>query len=379
MPMAHYLCLSITFLDRFFHGRTRDGRQGEWPPSPLRVFQALVAGARAGANHRWWSDQLTDAFRWLESLEPPIIVAPRSYPCRRLQMPVPNNEADKAFERQKRLTQKPVARHYLTGDPVVHYLWSLPEGWNPQSAIAEILCVQARRLLAVGWGLDFVVGDGRVITASEARTLPGERWSPSQHNHPEGVELSVPMQGTLSDLEAVHRAFLKRLAGARYRPTPRPVVYRVMTYIPRAEIPVRHYAAFELRDRSGRRCSFPQRDVTLVAAMLRHQACEAAKGDDHRFEGGAEVYVAGHAEGAASPPRFSYLPLPSIGGPHADGRIRRVIVAEHRGGDGRHTTWARQRLSGALLLDTEARVRAVLSAVREEDSVLCRYVNRGAI
>ncbi len=40
--MIRYLCISATFLDGRFHGR-RDGGESEWPPSPLRLFQALVA------------------------------------------------------------------------------------------------------------------------------------------------------------------------------------------------------------------------------------------------------------------------------------------------------------------------------------------------
>jgi CRISPR-associated protein Csb2 len=40
--MPSYLCLSAIFLDAEFHGR-RDGGEPEWPPSPLRLFQALVA------------------------------------------------------------------------------------------------------------------------------------------------------------------------------------------------------------------------------------------------------------------------------------------------------------------------------------------------
>ena len=44
--MPSHFCLSVCFLDAAFHGRGDSGKS-EWPPSPHRVFQALVAaGAR---------------------------------------------------------------------------------------------------------------------------------------------------------------------------------------------------------------------------------------------------------------------------------------------------------------------------------------------
>jgi CRISPR-associated protein Csb2 len=39
--MTYYLCISVSFLDSLFHGKA-DGDEPEWPPSPLRIFQALL-------------------------------------------------------------------------------------------------------------------------------------------------------------------------------------------------------------------------------------------------------------------------------------------------------------------------------------------------
>ena len=44
-----YALISVTFLDPVFHGRA-DGEEPEWPPSPLRLFQALLAGAAAASR-----------------------------------------------------------------------------------------------------------------------------------------------------------------------------------------------------------------------------------------------------------------------------------------------------------------------------------------
>src|ERR1700739_2161422 len=42
--MSLYLCLTVRFLDLYFHGRIDDGSP-EWPPSPMRAFQSMIAVA----------------------------------------------------------------------------------------------------------------------------------------------------------------------------------------------------------------------------------------------------------------------------------------------------------------------------------------------
>src|SRR6185312_7609630 len=85
-----YLCATITFLGEEFHGR-RDGGEPEWPPSPLRLFQALVAAAR-------WRDEFDavagPALRWLEGAGSPVIVALEGRPGAPYRLSVPNNAMD---------------------------------------------------------------------------------------------------------------------------------------------------------------------------------------------------------------------------------------------------------------------------------------------
>jgi CRISPR-associated protein Csb2 len=65
--MSMHLILTVRFLDRYFHGRT-DGDAPEWPPSPMRLFQGLVAAAaRLGRGEP--DGRAVAAFRWLEALE----------------------------------------------------------------------------------------------------------------------------------------------------------------------------------------------------------------------------------------------------------------------------------------------------------------------
>lgn len=104
--MSHHLCISVTFLDRLFHGKGDD--EPEWPPSPLRLLQALLAGARTGCRGADWSEIRAETFRWLGKRQPPLIIAPAALRASRHTLFVPNNHGDRKFDRQDRLTGKVV-------------------------------------------------------------------------------------------------------------------------------------------------------------------------------------------------------------------------------------------------------------------------------
>src|SRR5215470_17397111 len=110
--MVRHLCISVTFLDPLFHCK-RDNDVPEWPPSPMRLFQALIAGARAGCHNDEWSEAKAEAFRWLASCQPPLIIAPESRLAHSYSLYVPNNDSDKEPERSERLTTKTVRPQHL--------------------------------------------------------------------------------------------------------------------------------------------------------------------------------------------------------------------------------------------------------------------------
>jgi CRISPR-associated protein Csb2 len=83
--MSRALLLFVRSHDGRYHGRP------EWPPSPARLFQALVAGAAKG-NELDKEDR--DALGWLEQLVPPIIVAPTVRAGNGFRNYVPNNDLD---------------------------------------------------------------------------------------------------------------------------------------------------------------------------------------------------------------------------------------------------------------------------------------------
>ena len=61
MP-SRALLIEVRLLGERYHGA------GDWPPSPFRLFQALVAGAYGGRWRGGTGRRKDAAFRWLEGL-----------------------------------------------------------------------------------------------------------------------------------------------------------------------------------------------------------------------------------------------------------------------------------------------------------------------
>jgi len=360
--VTRYLCISVTLLDPLFHGKGDDDAP-EWPPSPMRLFQALVAGSHAACRNADWSEANAEAYRWLEQRKPPIIIGPFARPAAAYTLFVPNNDADKKFERQERLTEKTVRPHCIVkgGRKALHYVWAIAEDeWVQAQSHVELLCAEARHLTTLGWGVDQAVAQGRVLDSAEVGALAGQRWRPWDAPFAGSPSLRVPERGSLDDLERAYEAFRSRLS-MKLPPNARePRVFGTRVYLPAAELPPRPRVAFEFPEAVALRAE----DVAKVAAMVRSLACRLAKEDEetHAFPGGTEVYVAGHVKQGTdvTPPRFSYLPLPSIGHEHSDGMIRRLLIAEPFGGDGVHARWAAQRLRNAALQDEQGNERGIL-------------------
>ena len=93
--MPTCLCITIRFLQPIYHGRGDQG-EPEWPPTPLRLFQSLVAAAAAFWNERERVEHARAALRWLERQAPPLIVAPLGESSRlKYRLYVPDNVGDK--------------------------------------------------------------------------------------------------------------------------------------------------------------------------------------------------------------------------------------------------------------------------------------------
>ncbi|MBI2527867.1 MAG: type I-U CRISPR-associated protein Cas5/Cas6 [Candidatus Rokubacteria bacterium] len=380
--MSTWLCIEVTLLAARYHGRRRGGEEAEWPPAPHRLFSALLAAAHLGTRTLEWSEAKAQAFRWLEEIDPPEIVAACATPSSPFTLSVPNNDMDviaREWARGKEEKKpselralKTLRPHRLDGDATVCFCWRL-DGSGASRAHAEVLCAEARHLHHLGLGIDLVVGLGRILTQTEKDALPGDVWIPD----PRGDSARAPMRGSFDELVERHRAFLERVSGKRISPPTPPAVVRRVDYGRRAAGEARRAHAFVLATAEGAMASFDAKRCLHVAAWLRHAAHRAAQTLrlDEPF---TNSFVCGHGEDDSTRARrFSYVPLPSIGHPHVDGRIRRVLIVEPLGDTDPCAPTVVRALANGELIDERGAVRALLRPPgRGKDAmeIIRRYV-----
>ena len=185
--MTSYLCITIQFFQPYSHGRDENG-EPEWPPSPLRLMQALVAASAGRWNERTNLNRAIEALRHLESLSPPEIVAAEAVHCRLpYRLYVPDNVTDKVaavWSRRRDASisdyraEKDVRQAHLA-DNSVHYLYRLPDSDFDGRELAVVMRQAARAMTHVGWGIDMIAGDASLLTSAQAGEIPGQRWQPS--------------------------------------------------------------------------------------------------------------------------------------------------------------------------------------------------------
>ncbi|HOM48348.1 MAG TPA: type I-U CRISPR-associated protein Csb2, partial [Candidatus Hydrogenedentes bacterium] len=229
------LCITLHFLDGQFHGQ---GDQGpEWPPSPFRLFQAMLA---ASSRNGYSAD---DTLQWLERLAPPEILAPPIQEARVWRTYVPNNDSDKILDRQDRLAEKVIRPVYILGSDPVCYLWKIMQD---ELDVASKVAQHARLVSALGWGIDLVTVNGEILSPEEADTLintnTGHHWRTVADS---SNRLRCPKPGSLADLRAAYRSFQNRFDGNVYRPARKPVEFLETPY-GRVGAIQRNIAAFKL-------------------------------------------------------------------------------------------------------------------------------------
>lgn len=394
--MPTYLCFSIRFLQPMCHARG-DGNEPEWPPSPLRLFQSLVAAAAARWNEPTELEHAAPALRWLEQQPPPMIVAARGEPATtKYRMYVPNNVGDKvagswfrgeALSLAGNRTEKDVCpAHLRDADSAVHYVWPVSEsGLAPHQAV---LLAAARSITRLGWGVDMVVAHASILSSVEESRLAGERWQPTDESA--STLLRLPAGGTLNALIAKHRSFLNRLNRDSFAPVPPLTTFRVQGYQPTTKPSRRPFIAFSLlqTDASGFRPFDPVRKGMVVAGMLRHasSANHVANALGWSPERVAR-FVLGHGEPAGQShvpvegPRLAYLPLPSIeprdrgqGRTEVVTSIRRTLITVFGGHDrGRLQSLGRVLSGSDLVAEGSSTSVALLARIPDSDKTVARY------
>lgn len=395
--MSAHLCLAFRLLDPAFHGRG-DGSHREWPPSPLRAFQSLVAAA-ARQQKGTLGRSARAALEWLEGQPPPAVISPEGVEGSGYSLSVPNNAMDivaKAWCRGNysnsgdaspatHRTMKAV-RPILLSDGAAMFIWPLPDPLTDEiREHTQALSGIARSVVALGWGMDMAVGHGSILSDTEAEGLKGERWLPVSDARNGG--LRVPVRGTLEDLIRRHQRFLARLGPDGFVPPPALSVYRRIEYCRATDPRRRPVAAFSLlnADASGFRPFDTVSKGLTVAGMTR---CATKRTAERSGWPPAKInaFILGHGESndggkqvAVGPQRFAYFPLPTIEGrgegkARVVGSVRRVMLSCFADGCEEEIGWVRRMLSGQDLVDKSRKQPvALLSLIPATDNVLRCY------
>lgn len=340
--MAGVLLVTVRLHDGRYHGRP------EWPPSPARLFQALVAGAAEGAALR---GEDAAALAWLEGLDPPVIAAPAARDGQGFVTFVPNNDLDAVGGDPARVSEiraaKSVKPRLFDAERPLVYAWRLDQGVEQARAV----CRLADRLHRLGCGVDMAFAAAELADEDEAgarlSAAGGAVYRPRVGGT--GAVLACPMPGSLDSLQRRHAAERTRLhvtippdgapagtGGARrqgqlFAQPPKARFAQVAYDSP----PVR--LLFDLRDAAAGTGFRPwplERAVRLVETVRGDIEGPGAGGAAARLAAAmpqqaaviARVFVGRGAGEADKAGRIRILPLPSIGHPHAEPSIRRLLV-----------------------------------------------------
>ena len=321
--------------------RVHDGRyhgRGDWPPSPARLFQALVAGVGLGGPLK--ADE-REALEWLERQPPPVIAAPPAWQSGRgVLFYMPNNDTDRIegdpSKMAKIRTATKVFRPYFF-DAVIPfvYAWSVAAAPEDQHN-AEVICSLAESVYQLGRGIDMAWGWGEFVDDGELDAVlaayQGRVFRPSERGG--GIVLPAACRNSLASIERRYRAYSERFSYKTegksvkviFRQPPRPRFQPVAYDSPPSR------KLYEIRDPiiEGAFAPWPfERAYGLVVALRDGAAERLKRALPARGSDIDRVLVGRKPDGTNDGPpecRVRIIPLPSIGHIHADRDIRRVLV-----------------------------------------------------
>lgn len=324
------------------HVRLHDGRyhgEGDWPPSPARLFQALVAGVGLGGP---LGDADKKALEWLEKQNAPIIAAPPAWqPRRGVLFYMPNNDSDSIGGDQLKMSKirtatKVFRPYFFDADVLFVYAWTLAATAGDEG-LARAICSLGERLYQLGRGIDMAWAWGEVLDDHQLDELltmhPGRVFRPSAGKKSR-TTLQSPCHGSLESLDRRYRAYRERFRYVNdgragrvvFRQPPKPR-FRSVAY---DSLPSRQIYELRAPTAEAAFASWPLARVSTLVVRLRDGAMGGLKG---ALPGRAteidRVLVGRKPDGTNDGPpedRVRIVPLPSIGHVHADREIRRVLV-----------------------------------------------------
>lgn len=370
------LLIAVRFHDGRYHG------SGEWPPSPARLFQALVAGAARGQSLR---EPTVAAFLWLESLAPPIIAAPAAYAGQVFKNFVPNNDLDAVGGDPARIgkirADKTIRPQMFDAAVPLLFAWTFQPETDAERH-ARAICEIVHSLYQLGRGVDMAWATGEVVDEADAhlRANGGIQWRPTQDGG--GAELSCPRPGSLASLAKRFGAMRGRFktvgegkkARMLFAQAPKPDFKQVPYNSPSA------FLLFDIRTAEGFAPQPLERAVALTEkvrdlAVKRLKASEWRRDDPKRETLADKIFVGRDAQEADKARRIRIAPIPSIGHARTERSIRRVLVTVPPDcpiatGD---IAWA---FSGLVLVDPETgevRDDSAELVAASDDTMLAHY------
>jgi CRISPR-associated protein Csb2 len=350
--MSTHLCITLRWLGDRFHGFIEGTESIEWPPSPFRLFQALLASA----HRHGMSESRRAALAWIErqtvapellAMADPAIGAPFDHW-------VPDN--DNLVDHRKGSIRK--FNPILHGDqPVVHYVWPIPPTDDPPIDALDDL---AATIGWFGWAVDSAYATASLATVElmDSVLLSGNqlsRFTPIAQTTRTDNSLRVAKRGTTAELERLHNVNRIAFSDQSMRHKRKwPKVFDRVLY-KSTERPIgRPVAVFKMIDANEDAYRHPHAKLIHVAAMVRHLAIERMKADPPHWIDESDEWINRFVRGKRSESaaddhqQFSYVPLPSIGHEHADALIRNVMVIAPLGME-RELAHLAERLNGEVL------------------------------
>ena len=312
------LAISVEFLHGTFRGDP-DGTavtggltRGEWPPSPARLFAALVA-----ADGTRQASRVTDGHEliWLEGLPAPAIHA-RSEPWHQVLQSrfvvAQRGNAAKATHQEYPAKEGTLHRpgvRIATGNPLVVYRWDIdPPGDRTLDAIA-------RRAARIGY---LGASDSPVrirVSTSMPLGAADEVYVPDSNGD---IHIGVPRPGHVAVLDRMYDAWKERGASVSRSQFPA-LLHRAAYRSPdRRDTTDRGEVVAWLRLRpavSGRR-------IAAVTALFK----EAVLSHHQRMHGEPPAILHGHGFVRSGYDLARFLALPDVGYPRSRGRIHGLAL-----------------------------------------------------
>jgi len=306
------LCIDVELLTGIYEAE--GDNEPEWPPSPYRLFAALVSATNGG-------QEIEGLLKAIEEAEPPVIhAADEEHVCKTMAykrfvpgVPKPGTTRDKQLE--KVWEHQPVwgDRSTIPEVPMVRFEWS---NLSVEDDDLEPLKRAVGNIGYLGRPAGVVM-----VRVAEPNTMPPQgtiRWEPVKQGE-EARWLRTPCSGTLKQMRLVHDHYG---IAARVHQVHRPQGYAPA--VPRwrevRQGPWDRLLCYRLTGDA----TLSVTDALVIADSVRSAVMSQME------EKGLEPWVFGHQpDGSVDRSRthVGFMPLADVGHEHARGRVLGIGVA----------------------------------------------------